>query len=161
MAKFEDIKRGTQSQIKNLTIENDVGYEIKDQPHTSITAEQMATQHPANGGFYSIGEVFYCLSGAMAGKFVMWTGIDWIDLGKLVKAGDYEAFEKIANKVTSISSSSTNTQYPSALAVYNYSEAKVNKKTTITASSTDTDYPTSKAVYGYGQANFGLEVEEA
>lgn len=157
MAKFQDIKRGTQSQIKDLTIESDVGYEIKDQPHTSITAEQMAIQHPINGSFYHLGEVFYCRTGAMAEKFVMWTGVSWLDLGKLMKEGDLALLEKIANKVTSISSSSTDTTYPSAKAVYNYSEAKANKKTTITASSTDTDYPSSKAVY----KNLGLEVEEA
>lgn len=157
----KELVDGSQELVAEEVIDSDTLYNINDQPHTSITAEQMATQHPTNGSFYHIGEVFYCRTGAMGGKFVMWTGIDWLDIGKLVKAGDYEAFEKIANKVTSVSSSSTDTQYPTAKAVYNYSEAKANKKTSITASSTDTDYPTSKAVYTYGEANFGLEVEEA
>ena len=40
----------------------------------------------------------------------------WVDPSGSASNG----FEVITNKVTSISSSSTNTEYPSALAVYNY-----------------------------------------
>lgn len=44
-----------------------------------------------------------------------------IDLGTVITAHqDISGKENTSNKVTSISSSSTNTQYPSALAVYNY-----------------------------------------
>ena len=61
--------------------------------------------------------------------------------------------EIINHKVTSISSSSTDTQYPSAKAVYSYAEAKANKVTSISSSSTDTEYPSAKAVYSYAEAS--------
>ena len=54
------------------------------------------------------------------------------------------------NKVTSISSSSTDVQYPSAKLVYNQLALKEdvsNKVTSLSASSTDTEYPSAKAVY--------------
>jgi len=57
--------------------------------------------------------------------------------------------ESILNKTTSISSSSTNTQYPSAKAVYDQLTTKENlsnKTTSISSSSTDTQYPSAKAV---------------
>ena len=41
------------------------------------------------------------------------------DSGFLTAHQDISGKENTANKVTSVSSSSTNTQYPSALAVYN------------------------------------------
>jgi hypothetical protein len=55
--------------------------------------------------------------------------------------------EKVANKVTTIDSNSTDAHYPSAKAVYsalNTKEEKTNKKDTIGNSSTE--YPSSKAV---------------
>ena len=58
--------------------------------------------------------------------------------------------EQISNKVTDISSSSTDDQYPSAKAVYgelNQFEKASNKVTGISSSSTDTQYPSAKAVY--------------
>ena len=58
--------------------------------------------------------------------------------------------ESTSNKVTSIASGSTNTQYPSAKAVYTIvskRELTSHKVTTITSSSTDTQYPSAKAVY--------------
>lgn len=54
------------------------------------------------------------------------------------------------NKVTSLSSSSTNTQYPSAKVVYDEllnKENIINKVTSLSSSSTDTEYPSAKAVY--------------
>lgn len=59
-------------------------------------------------------------------------------------------YELESNKVTSISASSTNTQYPSAKLVYDklaLKEDKSNKVTSITYSSTDTQYPSAKCVY--------------
>lgn len=55
--------------------------------------------------------------------------------------------ETTTNKVTSISSSSSNVRYPSAKAVYTYAEAKANKVTSLSSSSTDTQYPSAKLVY--------------
>lgn len=58
--------------------------------------------------------------------------------------------EDVNNKVTTIVSSSTNTQYPSAKAVYSQlvlKENVSNKVAAITSSSTDTQYPSAKAVY--------------
>ena len=62
--------------------------------------------------------------------------------------------ESTANKVTAVDSSATDTQYPSARAVYqivstvaNNGEVKTNKVTTVASSSTDTQYPSAKAVY--------------
>lgn len=63
---------------------------------------------------------------------------------------DLSGKENISNKVTSVSSSSTDTQYPSAKAVYSGLSAKENtsnKVTSMSNSSTDTQYPSAKAVY--------------
>ena len=62
----------------------------------------------------------------------------------------FEGKEDKSNKTTTINSSSTNTQYPSAKAVYNQlalKEDKSNKVTTINSSSTDDQYPSARAVY--------------
>jgi len=61
-----------------------------------------------------------------------------------------DVFEIKGNKVTSISSSSTNTQYPSAKCVYDslaLKENVSNKVTSISSSSTDIQYPSAKCVY--------------
>lgn len=54
-------------------------------------------------------------------------------------------------KVTTIDSSSTDSQYPSAKAVYDFvddtAELQTRKVTTIGSSSTDSQYPSAKAVY--------------
>ena len=58
--------------------------------------------------------------------------------------------EDANNKVTTISSSSTDIQYPSAKAVYDElvdKEDTSNKVTSLSSSSTDTEYPSAKAVY--------------
>ena len=58
--------------------------------------------------------------------------------------------ENVSNKVTSISSNSTDTQYPSAKATYNALSNKENvsnKVTSISSNSTDVQYPSAKAVY--------------
>jgi len=55
--------------------------------------------------------------------------------------------EQISNKVTSMSSSSTDKQYPSAKAVYDTFEKTSNKVNSVSSSSTDTQYPSAKAVY--------------
>ena len=58
--------------------------------------------------------------------------------------------EKTSNKVTSMSSSSTDEQYPSAKAVYDISntfETKSNKVIGINSLSTRDEYPSAKAVY--------------
>ena len=58
--------------------------------------------------------------------------------------------EDANNKVTTISSSSTDVQYPSAKAVYDElvdKEDTSNKVTSLSSSSTDTEYPSAKAVY--------------
>ena len=61
-----------------------------------------------------------------------------------------DAKEDKTNKVTTLSSSSTDTQYPSAKVVYtevNKKEDKTNKVTSLSSSSTDTQYPSAKVVY--------------
>ena len=58
--------------------------------------------------------------------------------------------EKKSNKVTSVSSSSTDEQYPSAKAVYDISntfEKTSNKVTCIDSLSTHEQYPSAKSVY--------------
>ena len=58
--------------------------------------------------------------------------------------------ENVSNKVTSISSNSTDTQYPSAKATYNALSNKENvsnKVTSISSSSTNVQYPSAKSVY--------------
>lgn len=64
--------------------------------------------------------------------------------------GELSAKEDKSNKVTTITSSSTDTQYPSAKLLYNQLALKedvANKTTTLSSSSTDTQYPSAKAVY--------------
>ena len=72
------------------------------------------------------------------------------------------AKESTANKVTAVDSSATDTQYPSARAVYqivstvaNNCEVKANKVTAIGSGSTDTQYPSAKAVYDAIQTAIG------
>ena len=52
--------------------------------------------------------------------------------------------EDISNKVINISNLSTNVEYPSAKAVYNYTGSRV---TVMSSSSTDSQYPSAKCVY--------------
>lgn len=70
--------------------------------------------------------------------------------------------EDKANKTNEITSTSGVDQYPTARAVYNFTnsvveeavepkENKSNKVVTINASSTDIEYPSAKAVYTYGK----------
>ena len=72
------------------------------------------------------------------------------------------AKERTANKVTAVNSSASDTQYPSAKAVYqavstvaNNGEVKANKVTAIGSGSTDTQYPSAKAVYNAIQTAIG------
>lgn len=68
--------------------------------------------------------------------------------------GALDLKENVSNKVTSISDASTNTEYPSAKAVYDSldsftqgKESTSNKVTSLSYFSTDTQYPSAKAVY--------------
>jgi len=61
-----------------------------------------------------------------------------------------ENYEISNNKVTSLSASSTDTQYPSAKLVYDKLQTKENvsnKVTALSGSSTDTQYPSAKVVF--------------
>ena len=66
-------------------------------------------------------------------------------------SNDYKNdYEESNNKVTSISASSTNDEYPSAKLLYDQlllKEDKSNKVTSLSGSSTDTQYPSAKAVW--------------
>ncbi|MDR1997601.1 MAG: hypothetical protein LBQ83_04700 [Candidatus Margulisbacteria bacterium] len=58
--------------------------------------------------------------------------------------------ENTSNKATALSSASTNTQYPSAKAVYDnlaLKENASNKVTTLSSTATGTQYPSAKVVY--------------
>lgn len=66
------------------------------------------------------------------------------------KAVNIAGKENTSNKVSSLSASSTNTQYPGAKLVYDQlalKEAVANKVTSLSASSTNTQYPSAKLVY--------------
>ncbi len=80
-------------------------------------------------------------------------------LSNLNSSGEarFSSKEDVSNKVTSVSASSTNTQYPSALATYSFVTNKVgegmadkedisNKVIAISSESTNTQYPSAKAV---------------
>ena len=79
------------------------------------------------------------------------------DLDKPISTATQSALdlkESTSNKVTSISNASTNTEYPSAKAVYDSldsftqgKESTSNKVTSLSYFSTDTQYPSAKAVY--------------
>lgn len=61
-----------------------------------------------------------------------------------------DAKEDVANKVTSISDESTDTQYASAKCVYDelgYKETASNRVTSISSESTDSQYPSAKCVF--------------
>lgn len=121
-----------------------------------------------------------CVYDALAGKQQKIDSshkLDYSLLTNVPAAVDVSGKEDKSNKVTSLSSSSTNTQYPSAKCVYDqlaskqplidanhkldYSlltnvpasvdvsgkEDKSNKVTSISASSTDTQYPSAKCLY--------------
>lgn len=63
--------------------------------------------------------------------------------------------EDVSNKTTTLSGSSTDTQYPSAKTVYErliLKENVVNKVNSVSSSSTDTEYPSAKCVYTIQQA---------
>ena len=65
------------------------------------------------------------------------------------------AKEDTSNKVTTIDSSNTNSQYPSAKAVYDFGSEKEslsNKVNTISSSSDTDQYPSARAVYNYVNA---------
>lgn len=67
-----------------------------------------------------------------------------------IGSGYAAGLETTSNKVTSISSTSTNDQYPSAKAVYTQlstKEVTSNKVTSLSSSSTNTQYPGAKLVY--------------
>lgn len=62
--------------------------------------------------------------------------------------------EDVSNKTTTLSGSSTDTQYPSAKVVYDQLATKenvANKVVSVSASSTDTQYPSAKCVYDIEQ----------
>lgn len=68
---------------------------------------------------------------------------DWVDISAELK-------ENISNKTTTLASSSTDTQYPSAKAVWSLVSGKENssnKTTSLSNSSTNTQYPSAKAVW--------------
>ena len=99
---------------------------------------------------------------------VAWDGTKWDALGgdltpdavptdgsqhTVMSGGVYDALltkENAANKVTTIESTATDDQYPSAKAVYDTlltKEDVTNKVTTIDAASTNVQYPSAKAVH--------------
>lgn len=95
--------------------------------------------------------------------------------GKIPSARlDLSAYEQTANKVTAIDENNTDTQYPSAKAVYDgidsvvqqlnnalpLLELKANKVTSISAQSTDTEYPSAKCVYDAIAAALIVDTEE-
>ena len=82
----------------------------------------------------------YDISEIENGISILETRVDNVDSSK----------ENISNKVASISSSSTNTEYPTAKCVYDGLELRellANKVTSIDSASTDAQYPTAKCVY--------------
>lgn len=83
------------------------------------------------------------------------------DSGYLTEHQDISGKEDKSNKVTSISSSSTNTQYPSAKLLYDQLELKEdtsNKVAEISPSSTNTQYPGAKLLYD--QLELKLDVDK-
>lgn len=77
------------------------------------------------------------------------TNIKTINSTTILGSGNF-ALESLSNKVTSISGSSTNDQYPSAKLTYDQLALKENlsnKVTSISNTSTDTQYPSAKCVY--------------
>ena len=65
---------------------------------------------------------------------------------------DLNLKEDVSNKVTSISSSSTDTEYASARSVYSYAQDKSKRTNTIDQSSTNSQYPSAAATYHYVQS---------
>lgn len=81
---------------------------------TVLTYNDLPSSNLTVGDVYNI-ETADSTHGVKAGDNVAWTGTTWDVLAGTV---DLSGKEDKSNKVTSISSSSTNTQYPSAKVVY-------------------------------------------
>lgn len=86
----------------------------------------------------------------LSGSGAISTAIATHDASNSAHSTQMAAKESLSNKTLSLSGSSTDTQYPSAKAVYDnlgLKQDKSNLVTTLTASSTNTQYPSAKIVY--------------
>ena len=103
-------KAETDAQLESLRDEISTVYKYKG----SCLFANLPTTNRKAGDTYNVTDAF-TLNGVTypAGTNVSWTGTEWDAL-----AGDSSNKEDKGNKVTSISSSSTDTQYPSAKCVY-------------------------------------------
>lgn len=103
-------KAETDAQLESLRDEISTVYKYKG----SCLFANLPTTNRKVGDTYNVTDAF-TLDGVTypAGTNVSWTGTEWDAL-----AGDSSNKEDKGNKVTSISSSSTDTQYPSAKCVY-------------------------------------------
>lgn len=84
-------------------------------------------------------------------------GAGWTAWAEIGSGGGGAGYEQTSNKVTAITGSSTDVQYPSAKAVWDTMEAKSNKVTAITAESTDVQYPSARSVYDIVAENAMME----
>lgn len=82
--------------------------------NSSTSRFYMFTYKASNDNYY-----FTCSEGNNSSLYMVYIG------SSNVWSSSFIALEKNTNKVTSISNSSTDTQYPSALAVYNYAQPKL------------------------------------
>ena len=76
-----------------------------------------------------------------SGQVLSYDGTEWTNAG---------GYQTTANLVTSVSSQSTDAQYPSAKCVYDGLESKqttANLVTSVSSQSTDTQYPSARCVY--------------
>lgn len=101
--------------------------------------------------FNSGGAVFYFVTLCYSEK-IEFTHVNDNGIVIIVLHNDDSLTSRELYKITSVTSSSTNGQIPTARAVYNAInnqgfEITTNKVTSITSSSTDTQYPSAKAVY--------------
>lgn len=86
----------------------------------------------------------------LTGSGAIGTSIATHDASNSAHSTQMAAKESISNKTLSLSGSSTDTQYPSAKAVYDnlvLKQDKSNLVTTLSSSSTNTQYPSAKVVY--------------
>lgn len=118
MSEFNKIIRGTLKGLKQSTINADKGYEIKDYPIGGITNAEMDIEFK-DGYIYPIGATFICRDNGKYKKdyIYQFNGVGWEQIGTLFDPNFLKSYQKLNERVTTVSSSSTDVQYPTAKAV--------------------------------------------
>lgn len=148
--------------------DSDSGSTLSVEQYNALLADKNSYILLKNGPVFKLTRALTSADGAMqytnvTGNITRYIGITAAGVWTF----NSETVELTSNKTTTLSASSTNTQYPSAAATYTYGqtvltnaksytdtatknvEKTTNKKTTIEGNGNATDYPSTSAVVGY------------